>query len=211
VAPFRRAAGGTAVAAAAAREHGLGVNLGGGFHHARPDMGHGFCILNDVALAIHEQRQAGLTGPILIIDTDAHQGDGNHRFFADDASVVTFSIHEGSLFPIPKIPGDLDVELYAGTEDDEYLDQLALHLPALLDEHQPVMVFHVAGSDVLHDDPLTGLALTVDGLVRRDLLVTREVRSREIPLVHVLAGGYGPSSAEAQARSVAAILRDEWR
>lgn len=209
LAPFRRAVGGTVAAAEAAREHGLGINLGGGFHHARPDMGHGFCVLNDVAVAIDALRSSGLDGPILIVDTDAHQGDGNHTFFTADPTVITFSIHQGDLFPHPKIPGNLDIELPAGTDDTTYLAELQPRLTQLLDTHQPALVFHVAGSDVLHDDPLTGLALTVDGLVQRDLLVTRQVRTRGIPLVHVLAGGYGPSSAEAQFQSVAAILRGD--
>jgi len=208
LAAFRRAVGGTALAAQGALDHGLGINLGGGFHHARPGMGHGFCIYNDVAYAIHTLRAGGFRGRVLIVDTDAHQGDGNHAFFADDPDVFSFSMHQGSIFPHPKLRGDRDLELDAGTRDAAFLEALEAALGELLREPAD-LVFHVAGSDVLGDDPLAGLALTPDGLLQRDLMVTRAVRDRGTPLVHVLAGGYGPSSAQAQGRSVAAILRQE--
>ncbi len=206
--PFRRAVGGTVLAARGAREHGLGINLGGGYHHARPDLGHGFCIYNDVALAIHTLRAEGFDGAVLIVDTDAHQGDGSHAFFADDPTVFSFSMHQGDLFPSPKLRGDLDVELRAGTTDEPFLARLGAELDRLLDEVHPALVVHVAGSDVLHDDPLAGLALTADGLVERDLVVLRAARARGVPVLHLLAGGYGPSAAEAQAKSVAAMLRE---
>lgn len=207
LAPFRRSVGGTVVAAEMALEHGVGINLGGGFHHARPDMGHGFCVYNDVAVAIHVLREQGFDGAVLIIDTDAHQGDGDHAFFADDDSVYSFSMHQADIFPEPKLDGDADLGLRAGTNDVDFNVALDEALRRLLDQEQPAIVFHVAGSDVLSDDPLASLAMTVDGLVERDLLVYEAVRQRDIPLVHVLAGGYGPSSAQAQSRSVAAMLR----
>jgi histone deacetylase 11 len=205
--PFRRSVGGTVLAAQMAIEHGVGINLGGGFHHAQPDMGHGFCIYNDVATAIFVLREQGFEGNILIVDTDAHQGDGDHAFFADDDSVFSFSMHQGNIFPDPKVPGDRDLNLPSGTNDADFNTALGHLLTGLLDEQQPTLVFHVAGSDVLSDDPLAGMAMTVDGLVERDELVYAAVRDRDIPLVHVLAGGYGPSSAQAQSRSVARMLR----
>lgn len=205
--PFRRQVGGTVLAARGALEHGLGINLGGGFHHARPDMGHGFCVLNDVAAAIHVLRGEGFTGRVLIVDTDAHQGDGNHAFFADDPLVFSFSMHQEALFPSPKLRGDRDDGLWGGVTDAEFDERLVEHLDELLDQEQPDLVVHVAGSDVLNDDPLAGYAMTPDGLVARDLRVFRAARDRKIPLLHVLAGGYGPSSAEAQGASVAAMLR----
>lgn len=207
---FRRAVGGTAEAAEAALAHGMGINIGGGFHHARPAMGHGFCIYNDTAYAIHVLRQGGLTGRILIIDTDAHQGDGSHAFFADDPDVFSFSMHQGDIFPHPKLRGDQDLALPAGTDDAAFLQALDQALTDIFAASSYAIVFHVAGSDVLADDPLAALAMTPDGLVERDLLVARHVRGQGTPLVHLLAGGYGPSSASAQARSVAALLRGQW-
>jgi len=209
LAPFRRATGGTVEAAQVALKHGLAINLGGGFHHARPELGHGFCVYNDVALAVDTLRRGGFEAPILIIDTDAHQGDGNHAFFSDDSTVYSFSMHQGDIFPIPKLLGDRDIALSAGIDDETFLGILSHELEQL--PVKPGLVFHVAGSDVLNDDPLANMALTIDGLVQRDLMVAGWARQQNIPLVHLLAGGYGPSAAKAQGRSAAALLRGEWR
>ena len=207
LAPFRRSVGGTVAAAQSALQHGLGINLGGGFHHARPEMGHGFCVYNDVAVAIAQLRADGFGGRILIVDTDAHQGDGNHAFFADDPDVYSFSMHQGNIFPTPKLRGDRDASLSGGTTDAPFLAVLQGALPEVFEAARPVLIFHVAGSDVLSDDPLAGLAMTVDGLVARDLMVAGAAKEAGVPLVHLLAGGYGPSSATAQGLSVAAMLR----
>ncbi|MFT5680343.1 MAG: histone deacetylase 11 [Myxococcota bacterium] len=207
LAPFRRAVGGTIEAMRAALISGFAVNLGGGFHHARPEMGHGFCVYNDVAVAIAQIRSDGFDQPILIIDTDAHQGDGDHAFFAEDASVYSFSMHQGNIFPSPKLKGDRDLPLPGGADDATFLGALSGALPELMAAAQPALIVHVAGSDVLVDDPLAGLAMSVDGLVARDLMVIEAAREAGVPLVHLLAGGYGPSSATAQGKSVAAMLR----
>jgi histone deacetylase 11 len=208
LAPMRTAAGGTLAAARAALESGFAVNLGGGFHHARPDLGHGFCVYNDVALAVRALRDEGFAGKVLIVDTDAHQGDGNHTFFANDPDVITLSLQQEGIFPQPRVPGTYDIELPAGTTDDEFLAPLGHRLDLVLQRESIGLVFHVAGADVLKDDPLADLSLTIDGLVRRDLLVMRLVRSRDVPLVHLLAGGYGSSAAPAQLRSVSALLEE---
>lgn len=207
-APFRTAVGGTLAAARISLREGLGINLGGGFHHARPALGHGFCIYNDVAYALHALRAEGFAGRALIVDTDVHQGDGNHAFFADDPSVFSSSIHQGSLFPFPKLRGDLDIALPAGTGDGEYLQILEQMLERLFLELSPALVVHVAGADVLGDDPLGGLSLTQSGLVARDRAVLRAARARGTPLLHLLAGGYGPSAARAQGASIEALLQE---
>ena len=208
LAPFQRASGGTLAMARAALEHGVGINLGGGYHHARPEGGHGFCVYNDVAAAVWTLRQEGFTGRVLIIDTDAHQGDGNHAAFAGDPSVYTLSLQQEKIFPLPRVPGDRDVELRGGMDDGAYAKRLDKELAAAFEGAEFALVIHVAGSDVLWDDPLAGLGLTVEGLVAKDLMVMRAARSRDIPYLHLLAGGYGPSSAEGQAASVAAILEE---
>lgn len=206
--PFRRATGATVAATRHAVKNGAAINIGGGYHHARPKMGHGFCLYGDVALAIHTARQEGFTGTVLIVDTDAHQGDGNHAFFANDPSVISFSMHGKALFPHPKLVGDRDVGLPGGVEDDEFLAILETELDALMAQHQPKLVIHVAGADILHDDPLANFQLTPEGLVRRDRLVARKSRASGAAFVHTLAGGYGPSAAEAQAKSIQVMLRD---
>lgn len=209
--PFRRAVGGTIAVARHAADGGLGINLGGGYHHARPDLGHGFCIYNDVATAVAVLRAEGFEGRVLVVDTDAHQGDGNHAAFAGDDTVLTFSMHQGDLFPHPKIPGDLDHPLPPGVDDDEFVRILDERLAELVLLSRPALVIHVAGCDVLADDPLTGLALTPEGLVARDLTVARHAESAGAGLLHLLAGGYGPSAAAAQSASVQALLQGKWR
>jgi histone deacetylase 11 len=208
LAPFRRASGGTLAMARAALEGGVGINLGGGYHHARPEGGHGFCVYNDVAATLWTLRQEGFEGSVLIIDTDAHQGDGNHAAFAGDPTVYTLSLQQEKIFPLPRVPGDRDVELRSGTDDQAYLARLDRELQAAFEAGQTALVIHVAGSDVLWDDPLASLGMSVEGLVQRDLAVFQAARGRDIPYLHLLAGGYGPSSAQAQAASVAAILEE---
>ncbi len=205
--PFRLAAGGTVVAARHAARGGLGINLAGGYHHARPDLGHGFCLYNDVALAISELRAEGFDGHVLIVDTDAHQGDGNHAAFADDPSVSTFSMHQRGIFPQPGVAGDVERPLSAGTEDAEFLRVLEETLGELMALHEPALVVHIAGADVLSDDPLASLSLSPDGLSRRDRLVQRFAEGSHAGLLYVLGGGYGPSAAEAQGRSIAEMIR----
>ena len=208
--PFQHSSGGTIAAAQAAVKDGcLAINLGGGFHHARPALGHGFCLYNDVAIAISQLRYDGFSGNVLVVDTDVHQGDGTHACLAGWPGVFSFSMHQDELFPHPKVPGDLDVPVPRGSRDADFLALLKSSLQDIFSAFQPELVFHVAGADVLHDDPLGELNLTVEGLVSRDVLVANAARSRNIPHVHLLAGGYGPSAATAQGRSIAAMLRRE--
>ena len=204
LAPMRLAAGGTLAAARAALAHGLGVNLGGGFHHARPAAGGGFCVYNDVAAALGVLRAEGFGGRVLIVDTDAHQGDGDHLFFRDDSTVFSFSMHQGDIFPGDKPRGDKDVSLPGGADDAAFLAALEGALGEILAGFTPELVIHVAGADVLRDDPLAGLALTPEGLAARDRAVAEAAVAT--PLVYLTAGGYGPSAARAQAASVAAML-----
>lgn len=203
--PFQRQVQGTLVAARGALEHGLGINLGGGFHHARPAMGHGFCVYSDVAAAVQRLRAEGLEGTVVIVDTDAHQGDGSHAFFAKDPTVFSLSLHQGDIFPEPKLPGDLDVPLPGGSTGQALLAALERALAEA--PQDPVLVIHVAGADVLADDPLAGLALGPADLVARDARVQRWAQERGAALLHLLAGGYGPSAGAAQGASVVELVR----
>lgn len=207
LAPLRRMVQGTVLAARFAARGGLAVNLGGGFHHARPDLAHGFCLYNDVAVAVAVLRREGFADRIMLVDTDAHQGDGNHACFRDDPSVFCLSLHEEDLFPQPGVPGDRDLELAAGTGDEGVLALLEGELPSLLREVRPRLVFHVAGADVLDSDPLTSLRMSPAGLARRDALVARLAGEGGAGVAHLLAGGYGPEAWKAQALAVAALLR----
>jgi len=185
------ATGGTIGAARTALVDGYGSNLAGGTHHSFADRGEGFCVLNDVAVAIRVLRKDGLIRRAAIVDCDVHQGNGTATIFADDEDTFTFSIHGANNYPLFKARSNLDVELPDGTGDSEYLNVLTHHLPAVLDAADPELVFYLAGADPYVNDKLGRLALSIDGLRQRDACVLRECYEREIPVVTVMSGGYG--------------------
>jgi acetoin utilization deacetylase AcuC-like enzyme len=186
-----RAVGGTCEAASAALDRGVTVNLAGGTHHAFPDHGEGFCVFNDVAVAIRMLQRDGRIRRAAVIDLDVHQGNGTHAIFAGDDSVFTFSMHGGRNFPFHKVAGTLDIELADGTADVEYLDALAPALPRVLATASPDIVIYLAGSDPHERDRLGRLRLTFDGLARRDAMVLDACREVGIPVAITIAGGYG--------------------
>ncbi|MCA1577656.1 MAG: histone deacetylase [Acidobacteria bacterium] len=185
------ATGGTIAAARAALVDGYASNLAGGTHHSFADRGEGFCVLNDVAVAIRVLRKEGLIRRAAIVDCDVHQGNGTATIFADDKDTFTFSIHGANNYPLFKARSSLDIELPDGTADDEYLNILNHHLAKVLDAADPEIVFYLAGADPYSNDKLGRLALTIDGLRQRDLRVLRECYERETPIVTVMSGGYG--------------------
>jgi acetoin utilization deacetylase AcuC-like enzyme len=187
---FWLAAGGTIAAAQSALRDGFGCNIGGGFHHAYPGHGEGFCAIHDVAVAIRRMQSDGAITKAMVIDTDVHHGNGTAAIFAQDDSVFTLSIHQMNNYPAYKPPSNLDLNLEDGVEDQEYLDTLLSAVRRSLDEFQPQMVFYVGGADPYHEDQLGGLALTRKGLKARDAGVFVQARMRKIPVVTTLAGGY---------------------
>lgn len=202
-----RAAGGTFEAADAALTHGLAMNLAGGTHHAFPAHGEGFCVFNDVAIATRALLARGRITRAAIVDLDVHQGNGTHAIFADDPRVYTFSMHGARNYPFRKVPGDHDVELDDGTDDARYCELLADALPRVLSESNPDIVFYLAGADPHEDDRLGRLALTHDGLARRDHMVLRACREVGIPVAITIAGGYGrdiATTVEAHVRTLRA-------
>lgn len=184
------AAGGTLAATQVALAKGYSSNLAGGTHHSFADRGEGFCVLNDVAIAIRAMRARNLIRRAAIVDCDVHQGNGTATIFAGDGDTFTFSIHGANNYPLFKAQSTLDVELPDGTSDDEYLECLAIHLPAVF-AHDPEIVFYLAGADPYAGDKLGRLCLSIDGLRERDKRVLRECYEREIPIVTVMSGGYG--------------------
>ena len=197
-----RAVGGTCEAATAALEHGMTMNLAGGTHHAFPDHGEGFCVFNDVAVAIRILQRDGRIRRAAVVDLDVHQGNGTHAIFEGDTSVFTFSMHGGRNYPFHKVAGCLDVELADGTGDDVYLATLAGALPGALSAAEPDLVIYLAGSDPHEGDRLGRLCLTFDGLARRDAMVLDACREVGIPVAITIAGGYGRNISD----SVAAHL-----
>lgn len=186
----RLAVQGTINAAMMALHDGLAGNLAGGTHHAMPGHGEGFCVLNDVAVALRVLERSRWIRRALVVDLDVHHGNGNAAFFADDPDVFTLSVHGAKNYPFRKPPSSLDVPLPDGTTDGAYLDALAKHLPAALDAARPDLVVYLGGIDVLAGDRFGRLALSRDGLRRRDRFVIEHVHERGLPLVLLLSGGY---------------------
>lgn len=181
--------GGAVAAAEAALEFGLSGQLAGGTHHAHRDFGAGYCIFNDFAIAALKVLAEGWATRIAVIDLDVHQGDGNAAILVGHPDVFVFSMQGAKNFPHHRVASDLDVDLPDGTEDTAYLKALADHLPAVFD-FRPDLVLYQAGVDPLAEDRLGRLALTLDGLAKRDRLVLTECRSRGIPVSLGLGGGY---------------------
>jgi acetoin utilization deacetylase AcuC-like enzyme len=184
------AVGGTLAATAASLTEGYSSNLAGGTHHAFSDRGEGFCVLNDVAIAIRAMRARKLIRRAAIVDCDVHQGNGTATIFAGDANTFTFSMHGANNYPLFKAQSTLDVELPDGTSDAAYMETLASHLPHVF-QSDPEIVFYLAGADPYRGDKLGRLALTIDGLRERDAYVLCECYERELPIVTVMSGGYG--------------------
>ncbi|MEP6618854.1 MAG: histone deacetylase [bacterium] len=187
----RRAVGGTLAASRHALANGLAMNLAGGTHHAFADHGEGFCVYNDIAIAIRALQQVRSIERALIVDLDVHQGNGTHAIFADDDAVCTFSMHGGKNYPFHKVAGTVDIELSDGTGDDEYLRLLEGVLPSLLAKASPDIVMYIAGADPHEGDRLGRLSLTFAGLARRDAYVLSQCREIGMPVVITIGGGYG--------------------
>src|SRR4051794_6424719 len=206
----RRSTYGTVHAGRDALAHGIGMNLGGGTHHAAYAQGRGYCLFNDVAVAISALRAETALGRVLVVDCDVHQGDGTAELLAGDPRTFTLSLHGGANYPFHRATSDLDVDLRTGTGDDEYLEALADALDRAVPLAHPDLVFFLAGADPWEGDRLGRLALTKAGLRARDALVLDTAERIGAPVCVTLAGGYAPDVNDtveinlATARAVAA-------
>jgi acetoin utilization deacetylase AcuC-like enzyme len=187
---FWLAAGGTILAARLALQEGIGFNIGGGFHHAFPGHGEGFCAINDIAIAIRRLQADSCVRRAMVVDCDVHHGNGTAAIFAGDPSVYTLSIHQFNNYPSEKPLSDMDIHLADGTADAEYLERLENGLQAALAVAHPELVVFVAGADPYAEDQLGGLNLSFEGLAKRDRLVLGHCMGRNLPVAIVLAGGY---------------------
>lgn len=186
----RSAAGGTLIACHIALAEGIGVNLAGGSHHAFPDRGEGFCVFNDVAVAIRTLQGQRRIRRAAVIDCDVHQGNGTAAMFQDDPDVLTFSIHGANNYPYCQVPSTMDIALPDGTPDDAYMEAVEGHLPNLLRTFQPELVLYVAGVDPYRGDRLGRLKLSLKGLEQRDAFVLGLCRAWRVPVAVTFAGGY---------------------
>lgn len=192
----RRSVGATLMAAEAALADGVGANLGGGTHHAFADGGRGFCVFNDVVVTVRALRRAGRVERVLVVDLDVHQGDGTHAAFMDDPEAFTFSVNGFRNYPFRRVPGDLELDLADGTEDERYLDGLARLLPQALARSRPDVCFYLAGADPYEGDRLGRLGLTKKGLATRDAVVQAALARAGVPVCVTLAGGYADPIAD---------------
>lgn len=208
--PMKWATGGTVLAARLALEHGIAINLGGGFHHASRDRAEGFCIYCDIALAIETLRLEGLNGTILYIDLDAHQGNGVERVYLNDKTVAILDAYNAEIYP-----GDeeakrairWDVPLAAGTRGPEYLDKVRHHLDWALHEVKPVLAIYNAGTDIASGDPVGWLDVSHDDVLARDRMVFDALTERAIPWCMVTSGGYTEASHRLIAESVRYVFQ----
>jgi len=171
-------------------ENGVALNVAGGTHHAFADHGEGFCLLNDFAIAANYLLHQKITDRILIIDLDVHQGNGTAKLFEKESRVFTFSMHGRHNYPFHKEVSDWDIPLEDGIGDEEYCSLLWDSLPVILEKAQPSMVFFLSGVDILHTDQFGKLNVSVAGCRKRDELVFSAVKSRNIPCVVAMGGGY---------------------
>lgn len=188
------ACGGTYLACKIALEKGMGMNLGGGFHHAFAGREEGFCHLNDMAVAIRKLQAERYIDRAMVIDCDVHQGNGTASIFQGDATVFTFSIHQDDIYPYEKAYSDYDISLHGSlrVDDEKYLEQLEV-LPDLIKKHRPDLVIYLAGADPFKKDRLGGFLLTKQGLMDRDAYVLELCARLSIPVAIVLGGGYAPN------------------
>lgn len=210
----RLACYGTYLAAGAALDDGIAANLAGGTHHAFAGHGEGFCVLNDVAVSIRALRREGRAHRFLIVDLDVHQGNGTATLFATDPDVYTLSVHGAGNYPAVKVRSTVDVALDDGTGDEAYVAALEPALHAAVADFPVDLAFYLAGVDVMAGDRYGRLALTREGLVARERLVLRLLRSAGVPVVITLAGGYAvtpqvTAELHTEVFRAAAALQDE--
>ena len=200
---------GTIEATKTALTEGVSSNLAGGTHHAYPDRGEGFCVLNDVAVAIRVLQRDNLAKRFLIVDCDVHQGNGTAFIFKNDESVFTFSMHGAKNYPLYKEQSSLDLELPDKTGDAEFLETLNEALPRIF-LHNPDIIFYLGGADPYEKDKLGRLSLTKNGLMARDEMVLEFARSKDVPIVTTMSGGYAADindTVEIHANTIRAVKK----
>jgi acetoin utilization deacetylase AcuC-like enzyme len=192
---FWLATGGTLLAARNALPDRIGINLGGGFHHAYAGHGEGFCAIHDVAVAIRALQHEGVIQRALVVDLDVHHGNGTAAIFAGDTSVLTLSMHQFNNYPSDKPPSTIDIHLRDGVGDEEYLDRLRSALSVAM-SFAPDLILYLAGADPYSEDQLGGLKLTLEGLKQRDRFVFETALGNKVPVAVTLAGGYARNTAD---------------
>lgn len=203
---MRYATGGTLLACRQALQHGVAINLGGGYHHAAADWGGGFCVYADAPLAAKVLHAEGRAGKVMVVDLDAHQGNGTAAVFQDWPWATIFDLYERDIFPARKEPEDYSLPVRSGLTGVEYLSIVQEALPVALDTVRPDLLIYNAGSDPFTEDPLAGFRLTMSDLAERDLIVITMARERGIPVAMLLSGGYSAESWRIHADGIEGVL-----
>lgn len=190
------AAARTALGESVSRGWGVSINLAGGTHHAYADHGEGFCVFNDVAVAIRLLQREGEIRRVAVVDCDVHQGNGTAAIFATEPSVLTFSMHGAKNYPFHREPSTIDVELPDRTGDEQFLDLLGETLPRIFEGFRPDLLIYLAGADPYERDRLGRLSLTKEGLLRRDEMVVERARRHRVPVAITMAGGYAEDTED---------------
>ncbi len=209
--PMLYATSGTILATQLAMEHGWALNLAGGFHHAKYDQGGGFCFYADIPLALHKIHEKNPDLDILVIDLDAHQGNGLASFFKDSENIYLFDMYNTKIYPQDIKEAretDFNVPVPFGIHDEEYLSTLKRELPKTIESVKPGLIVYNAGTDIFIQDPLGGMNITEQGILKRDEFVFMQALERKIPIVMLLSGGYGEKNAEVISRSLENLLNN---
>lgn len=205
--PMRLASGGTILTCRRALQYGVAINIGGGYHHAESDKGGGFCVYCDVPIAIELLKREGKIKTAMIVDTDAHQGNGFANVAGSKQHVFCLDFYDETIYPWPKVEEDWSVPFPRRTRGDKYLSTLEETLPKATEKFKPDLIVYNAGSDVLKSDPLSTFLLHPKEVNERDLFVVSHARKQNIPIAMVLAGGYSKESAMTHANSVKDIVK----
>jgi histone deacetylase 11 len=203
--PMKYAAGGTVLGVDLALQYGWAVNLSGGYHHAKADSGSGFCFFADIPLAVALAREARAGLRVLIVDLDAHQGNGCESFFKDSSGIFIFDVYNRDIFPADAEAAqyiDFAYPVRSGTADAEYLELLRTELPEAIKIAQPDLIIYNAGTDIYENDPLGAMRITEEGIRKRDEIVCACAFEHKIPILMLLSGGYAPQSAGIISRSL---------
>ena len=207
--PMRLGSGGTVRGAKLALEKGWAINLSGGYHHAKAENGEGFCFFADIPIAIMSIWKDKPDVKVLIIDLDAHQGNGCSSILGNDKRVAILDMYNSQVYPNDteaEAHVTYDVPILAGTNNSTYLGLLQEWLPVAINGHKPGLVIYNAGTDIYELDPLGALSITEDGIIKRDEIVFRAAIDNDIPILMVLSGGYHKKSGEIIAKSIENLL-----
>lgn len=209
--PMKYGTGGTILACRLALDHGWAVNLAGGYHHAKADSGGGFCFFADIPIAVCRAWERSPDMPVLIVDLDAHQGNGCELIFGNDSRIHIFDIYNRDVFPQDTEARryiEFDFPVRSFIKDAEYLPLLEDELLKAISKSKPGLIIYNAGTDIFEDDPLGAMCISEDGIIRRDEIVFKAALTNKVPIVMLLAGGYTSGSAEIIGRSLDNLLKN---